>query len=151
MADMPQMLTGVVSLAAAVILAALPFADVQELTGTQFCQRLTAEEVSTIVGAARTSKPDADRCTFFNAARPAIRFLNSNHETAAEFKDFVALLKGKVIDGPGGAIISAVAADLQNGKWSAAWFLVGKSPVEIEFDGGIELEKARAMIEAARK
>ncbi len=47
--------------------------------------------------------------------------------------------------------MSAVAFDKQTGKMSGVWFTLNGKPVELEFDGGLELDKARALVEAARK
>jgi hypothetical protein len=122
-----------------------------ELTGRQLCERLTAAEVSAIVGAGRTAKEGDGRCTYSAAGRPDVRLTNSTSETRAEFLELVKMLKGTTQDAPGGAVLSAVAFDQQNGKTSAAWFMLGASPVELEFDRGIEADRARALIDAARR
>lgn len=123
----------------------------QELTGKELCGRLTAEEVSAAVGVGRTAQAGDDRCTYAKSGSPAIRLVNSTSDTREEFIELVKTLKGTVQDGPGGSVISSVAFDLQNGKTSAAWFILGKSPVELEFDRGLEIDKARALVEAARR
>jgi len=134
---------------AACVIACTTGAIAAELTGKELCQRLTADEVSAIVGAGRSAKAGEDRCTYSASGRPDIRLMNSNSDTRAEFVELVTMLKGSVQDGPGGSVISAVAFDKQNGKTSAAWFLLGKSAVELEFDRGLEVERARALVEAA--
>jgi len=126
-------------------------AAARELTGKELCQRLTAEEVSAVLGAGRTAKADDDVCTYAKASVPAVRLVNSRSDSRAEFVELVKTLKGTVVDGPGGSVISAVAFDQKNGTYSAAWFMLDKTPVELEFDRGVELEKARALIDAARR
>ena len=122
-----------------------------ELTGRELCQRLTAEEVSAIVGAGRTAKEGDGRCTYSAPSRPDVRLMNSTSDTRAEFLELVKMLKGSTADGPGGSVISAVAFDQQNGKTSGAWFMLGQTPVELEFDRGLEPDRARALVEAARR
>ena len=123
----------------------------RELTGKELCQRLTAEEVSKSVGAGRTAEAGDDRCTYVKAGSPAVRLVNSRSETREEFIELVKTLKGTVQDGPGGSVLSSVAADLKNGTVSAAWFVLDKTPVELEFDRGLEVDRARALVEAARR
>ena len=123
----------------------------RELTGKELCQRLTAEEVSAVVGAGRSAQIGEDRCTYVKPSVPAIRLLNSNSDTREELIELVKTLKGTVQDGPGGSIIYAVAFDLKNGETSGAWFMLNKTAVEIEFDGGLSLAQARALIEAASR
>ena len=137
--------------AAALLVASATVAAAAELTGRELCQRLTAEEVSAIVGAGRTAKEGEGRCTYSAPSRPDVRLVNSSSDTRAEFLELVRMLKGTTQDGPGGSVISAVAFDQQNGKTSAAWFMLGQSPVELEFDRGLEIEGARALVEAARR
>ena len=122
-----------------------------DLTGKELCQRLTADEVTAVVGARRTAEAGDERCTFVNPSSPAIRLINSPSDTREEFIELVQALKGTVQDGPGGSVLSSVAFDLKNGTISAAWFMLDKTPVELEFDRGIEREKARALVEAARR
>ena len=137
--------------AAALLCASSAVVVAAELSGRELCQRLTAEEVSTIVGAGRTAKEGDGRCTYSAPSRPDIRLMNSSSDTRAEFLELVKMLKGSTQDGPGGSVISAVALDQQNGKTSAAWFMLGQSAVELEFDRGLEIERARALVEAARR
>ncbi|MEO7157625.1 MAG: hypothetical protein ABI039_08695 [Vicinamibacterales bacterium] len=137
--------------AAACVVASTAIAIAAEITGRELCQRLTAEEVSAVLGAGRSAKEGDGRCTYSAASRPDVRLMNSTSDSRAEFVEMVSMLKGTIQDGPGGSVISAVAFDQQNGKTSAAWFMLGQAAVELEFDRGLEVEKARALVEAARR
>ena len=114
------------------------------LTGKELCQRLTGEEVGSVLGSPRTATTEDERCSYVRSGVPDLRLRNSPSDTREEVLELVKTLKGSTQDGPGGSVISAVAFDLANGKTSAAWFLLNKSPVELEFDRGLETEKARA-------
>ena len=71
--------------AAALLAASSAVMAAPELSGRELCQRLTAEEVSTIVGAGRTAKEGDGRCTYSASSRPDIRLMNSSSDTRAEF------------------------------------------------------------------
>ena len=122
-----------------------------DLTGKELCKRLTADEVGAVMGARWTAEATEDRCTFVSASTPAIKLINSPSDTREEFVELVQALKGAVQEGPGGSVLSSVAFDLKNGTISAAWFMLDKTPVELEFDRGTEIAKARALVEAARR
>jgi hypothetical protein len=119
------------------------------LTGKELCQHLTGEEVGAVLGSPRTATAEDERCRYVRSGVPDLRLRNSPSDTREEFLDLVKTLKGSTQDGPGGSVISAVAFDLANGQTSAAWFLLNKTPVELEFDRGLEIEKARTLVEAA--
>jgi hypothetical protein len=136
--------------AATVMTTALGVALVaRELPGKELCQRLTAEEVGAVLGSPRQANPEDEQCSYVRAGVPDLRLRQSPSETREEFLDLVKVLKGTAQPGPGGSVISSVAADQANGKISAAWFLLNKTPVELEFDRGVEIAQARALVEAA--
>jgi hypothetical protein len=137
--------------AAALLVTSGAVAVAAELTGRELCQRLTADEVSAALGAGRTAKEGDGRCTYAAPSRPDVRLMNSSSDTRAEFVESIKGLKGTIQEGPGGSALSALGFDQKNGKISGAWFMIGQWPVELEFDRGLEVERARAVIEAARR
>ena len=147
MRDFPRRLG--LAVTALLVLTAIVGLTARQLSGGVLCERLTAAEVGAVLGSPRSAEIGEDRCTYLAASTPAVRLLNSTSDTRQEFVDLIKTLKGTVQDGPNGSVIAAVAFDLQNGTTSGAWFILNKTPVELEFDRGIEVAKARALVEAA--
>src|SRR5690242_15963128 len=76
-------------LATRLLLAATVFAGsaalAGEMPGAELCKRLTADEMTAVVGSARSAKAEELRCTYDHEGRPAIRHMNSTSATREDF------------------------------------------------------------------
>lgn len=118
-------------------------------TGDELCVSLTAAEVSAIVGSNRSAIPTDEACTYQAEGRPDMRLIISNSASKDEFLKSAKALGATIEDPTAAELLYSMGFDTKNLKTSGAWFQINGQEVELEFDGGLESEKVKALIKAA--
>lgn len=136
----------IIALGALLSLAAAAAPD-----GKELCGRLSAAQLGTILGSPRTAEPTETQCKYTREGRPEIRLFLSRAPSREAFVKTIAGLGGKTQDGPGGAVFSLLGFDAKKGKISGLWTLSRKTPVELDFDAGLEPAQAKGIAEALTK
>ena len=146
-----EMWAAVLGLLTLVALSGGRAASAAELTNDQLCAALTAQEVNAITGGERKAIPHKIfGCKYQHPTEPNIYLKNSSALTEQEYIERSRNLEGEVRREPGGIVLVSFAFDIQKQKISEAWFQLRGTPVQLGFSGGIEPEKALALIRAAR-